>query len=621
MNMELVAKAKSENKYKFSQYLRTRNVLSVSFNPKDSSKLYYIDNTRGKFDLWRQNMPGSYPIQLTHSTEWSVNGFGLSENGEHILLSAMYQGNEKHQLFLIPEQGGAPKRITPDKEKLYFPAYGGQLGEKRLVMTTNHHGPTMDVCVLNLETQEVEQLTASDRNMAADAVSPDKKKIAITEAISNTIQKIYLFDMEDKKLEILTPDEGEVSYQFAQWKNDSSGFYMRTNKNRDYHGIADYDLATRKWEYILKPDWNVGGYSVSKDGKWATWVTNENGYGKMSLKNLTQNKLIDLDAGQQGVAVVEGFSKDSKYLCYGYTDSTKVRDIHVLNLENMEEKVLTKNMLGGIDPEDMIRPELVSFKNEHGMEIPAFLYRPKGANESTPIVLSIHGGPEAQERPVYNYNGYYQILLSLGIGILAPNIRGSTGYTKEYQKMIHRKWADISYDIEACMKYLRSLNWVQKDNIGIFGGSFGGYATLFAIAKMAHLNWKFAVDICGPSNLITFVASVPDFWKPVMKSWIGDAVEDEEMLKENSPINFIENINTNLMIAQGSNDPRVVQAESDQIVEKLKKRGVNVTYEVYEDEGHGFVKNENRDDFFKKSVEFIYKSVFDKEIDLSSDDL
>ncbi|MGC9781191.1 MAG: S9 family peptidase [Candidatus Heimdallarchaeota archaeon] len=228
-------------------------------------------------------------------------------------------------------------------------------------------------------------------------------------------------------------------------------------------------------------------------------------------------------------------------------------------------------MLGSIDPQDMVKPDLVKIKGTTGLEFSGFLYKPKiEGKQKIPIILLIHGGPDSQERA--NYDSLKQILLSLGIGVLAPNIRGSTGYGQSFQKLIHRKFGAIKGDIEGCVNYLRSLNWVDTNNIGIVAGSFGGYATLFAITKLYHLNWKLAVDLCGPSNLINFTKNVPKYWKPFMKSWIGDPIEDKEMLEEISPINYVDQIRCeNILIGQCANDPRINQIESDQIVEKIKE--------------------------------------------------
>ena len=208
-----------------------------------------------------------------------------------------------------------------------------------------------------------------------------------------------------------------------------------------------------------------------------------------------------------------------------------------------------------------------------------------------PVVLSIHGGPESQERA--NYSGYYQYLLSRGIGILAPNVRGSTGYGKTYQKLIHHDWGGAELgDFKAAAEYLRGLDWVDPDRLGVYGGSFGGFATLSCVSRLPEY-WAAAVDIVGPSNLVTFARAVPPTWRRMMAKWVGDPETEAEFLMERSPITYVDQIRAPLFVIQGANDPRVVQGESDQIVARLRERGVDVRYDVYEDEGHGFTKRTN----------------------------
>jgi dipeptidyl aminopeptidase/acylaminoacyl peptidase len=189
--------------------------------------------------------------------------------------------------------------------------------------------------------------------------------------------------------------------------------------------------------------------------------------------------------------------------------------------------------------------------------------------------------------------------------VLATNIRGSTGYGKSYQKLIHRDWGGAELkDMEHAAIYLQSLSWVDPDRLGVFGGSFGGFATLSCVARLPQY-WAAAVDIVGPSNLVTFVKAVPPAWKRMMKAWVGDPDEDAEMLREPSPITYIENIRAPLLIIQGANDPRVVKPESDQMVERLRELGRPVEYMVFEDEGHGFTKTANALKAFKATAEWL----------------
>ncbi len=267
-------------------------------------------------------------------------------------------------------------------------------------------------------------------------------------------------------------------------------------------------------------------------------------------------------------------------------------------------------MSGGVRSEDLISPELVEFQS-FDRKIPAWFYRPEGKGPF-PCVLSIHGGPEYQEMP--NYYHFYQYLLQAGIAVLAPNIRGSTGYGKAYMRLIHRDWGGGELrDIEAAAQFLQNHPDVDKERIGIYGGSFGGFAVLSAVTRLPDL-WRAAADVCGPSNLVTFLKSVPEFWKPIMKEWLGDITDakDREFLLKRSPITYIDQAKVPILIIQGANDPRVVKGESDQMVDALRKKGVIVEYIVFEDEGHGFLKTENAIRAWKKAAHFFFEHLLEQ---------
>jgi dipeptidyl aminopeptidase/acylaminoacyl peptidase len=254
----------------------------------------------------------------------------------------------------------------------------------------------------------------------------------------------------------------------------------------------------------------------------------------------------------------------------------------------------------------MIEPDVVSYRTHDGRAISAFLYRPHGPGPF-PAVLSIHGGPQAQERPTYAYAGLYQYLLSRGIAVFAPNVRGSSGYGTPFQKLILRDWGGAELgDFEQAHAYLSTLEWVDADRIAVFGASFGGFAVLSCLSRLPDL-WAAGVDIVGPSNLVTLTRSAPPTWRRMMTDWIGDPDTEQEFLLSRSPITYADDITAPLYVIQGANDPRVKRAESDQIVQRLRDRGVQVTYDVYDDEGHGFTRRANEAKALSDSAEFLIR--------------
>jgi dipeptidyl aminopeptidase/acylaminoacyl peptidase len=271
--------------------------------------------------------------------------------------------------------------------------------------------------------------------------------------------------------------------------------------------------------------------------------------------------------------------------------------------ESGEARPVTESRIGGLREGDLADVELISYPTFDDRQVPAWLYRPATNGAKVPVVLAIHGGPEAQERPLYN--PLYQYLVSRGIGVLATNIRGSTGYGKSYQRLIQRDWGggDLK-DWDHAVKWLRAQDWVDAERIGVWGGSYGGFAVLTCVTRLPDY-WAAAVDIFGPSNLITFAKAVPPTWRRMMKRFVGDPEEDADLLRERSPLTYIDDAKTPLLVIQGAKDPRVVQPESDQLVEKLRSLGRDVEYIVFEDEGHGFTKRQNELKAYRSSAEWL----------------
>jgi dipeptidyl aminopeptidase/acylaminoacyl peptidase len=420
-----------------------------------------------------------------------------------------------------------------------------------------------------------------------------------------------LLDRQTNTVTNTTAHEGETLFFPGAWAHDDSGFYLVTNKGREFTGLAFYKLADKKWDWVETPDHDIENVAVSKDGRLLLWVVNENGASKLYGRDLTTGQALKMPNLPTGVIDNIDLNPDGTRAALIYTNSGEAANLYEIDLKTGDMIALGQSMIGGIDLSEMIVPESVEYKTHDGRMIPAWLYRPKG-NGQFPVILSIHGGPEAQERPRYMYNGLYQYLLNRGFGILAPNIRGSTGYGISYQKLIHRDWGGAELkDIEYAAKYLQSLDWVDKNRIAVYGGSFGGFATLSAATRLPDY-WALAIDLVGPSNLLTFVNSVPPHWRSVMKSWVGDAEEDHDMLVERSPITYVDQIRVPMLVIQGAKDPRVNKAESDQMVERIRKNGGDVRYYVDENEGHGATRRENAIKWYKMIAEYVEEYLLDE---------
>ena len=583
----------------FARYYAVRTHIGpIAFAP-DLTQVAYITNTSGQFNIWRQGINGGWPSQVTTFEDESARSLIWAPNGD-IIAAADHAGGEQYDIFTIPATGGVVRYLTSQPDAQYELSEEGLSPDGRyLVYSGNDRSPTDgDVLIRDMQTGETRRALANGHYNVAINWSPDGRYVTVMDIRSNTDMRLWLLEAATGEARELLPHDDECYLAPGPWLPDSSGLYLITDRGSEFKGIARYMLADDAMEWVLTPEWDVEQVVLSADGRRLLWTLNESGRSQLHLRD---NDQASLRVSGLPIGVIEymKLSPDGQTLALRINSATAPAEVYILTLgavgmvSTPHLRRLTFGMLGGLTPAELVAPELTHYRTFDGREIPAWIYRPRGASESNPapLVLSIHGGPEAQER--VEYRALYQFLLSRGIGVLAPNIRGSTGYGKAYQKLIHRDWGGAELkDIQAAADYARSLSWVNPRRLGVYGGSFGGFATLSAVTRLPDY-WAAAVDIVGPSNLLTFVRSVPPTWRRMMAAWVGDPDADADLLRERSPITYVEQTRAPLLVLQGANDPRVVKAESDQMVETLRGLGREVEYVIFPDEGHGFTKRIN----------------------------
>ncbi len=589
----------------FSQYAATRRYQPTLALTPEGNEVVYSTNVSGQFNLWRQPATGGYARQLTLFEDQTVRYVACSPDGQTLVFSADRAGDEFTRIYRLPITGGSPvelfgrENVQADLAASPFSPSGSDI----LISANDRVETDMDIIIRDLRGVESGRPLADGQLNEALNWSPDGTKIAYMQTHSNMDVRAGVIDLGSGSSRILTPAPvGEdATFIPGPWAADSSGFFVRTDEGRDFTGLALLDAASGERRPIAMPDWDVERVATAAGGRYLAVVVNEDGVSRLEVHDLgegsvpagplTEATAVSLPEVPPGVIGTLVGANDAPVLTFLLSRPDSAPEVFTLDIASRTLTQLTESMLGGIDPATMIRPELIRFETHDGLHVPAWLYRPAGPGPF-PVVLSIHGGPEAQERANYGV-GLYQYLLSRGIGVMAPNVRGSTGYGKSYQKRIHHDWGGAELeDFRAAAEYLRGLEWVDGDHLGVYGGSFGGFATLSCVSRLPEY-WAAAVDIVGPSNLVTFAKAVPPTWRRMMAAWVGDPETEVDFLMERSPITYVDQIRAPLFVIQGANDPRVVKPESDQIVERLRERGVDVTYDVYDDEGHGFTKRSN----------------------------
>jgi dipeptidyl aminopeptidase/acylaminoacyl peptidase len=606
-----VAIAKTHKLPLFEQYFAVRRFSSALAFTADGGNVLFASNISGQFNLWRVSVEGGWPDQLTGFTDHTVRGVAVSRTDGRLLVFADHDGDEFHQLYMIDADGGWPEQLTNKPQVQHFiGADAWSPDGTRFAYTANARKPTdMETWIRDAETGETRPVFGEGMFSFPFAWSPDGSKVLAIDFRNNSDSSIHLIDVDAAESRELTPHEDEALFLPGAWAPDGSGFYLATDEGSEFRGLAFYDLSTDRYEFVEEPTHDIEDLRASADRRVLAWLVNEDGYDRLRLRDLETGRDLpapELPEGARphltGAEPPIAVSPDGSHVALIVSCPRRPPDVWVVETETGRSRPVTDSRIGGLREDDLVDVELVSYPSFDGRDIPAWLYRPD-VDGKAPFVLSIHGGPEAQEKPVYQ--PVYQYLLSRGIGVLATNIRGSTGYGKTYQRLVQRDWGggDMQ-DWEHAVKWLREQDWVDPDRIGVFGGSYGGFAVLTCVTRLQDY-WAAAVDIFGPSNLVTFAKAVPPTWKRFIARFVGDPETEAEFLMERSPITYVENVKTPLLVIQGATDPRVVKGESDQMVEKLRSLGRTVEYVVFDDEGHGFTKRPNELKAYRLTVEWL----------------
>jgi dipeptidyl aminopeptidase/acylaminoacyl peptidase len=562
---------------------------------QDASAVVYSTNGSGRFNLWIHPLGGK-ARRLTGFSRRSVRQARFSPDGRTIVFTADLDGDEQHQVFLIDAAGGLPRPVTDAKAQFNLPARPFAPDGSRIAYAGNDRDPGVQDLIITDLASGLDVRLVPEPGMIAEPAgfAPDGARLLVWAMRGNDDTDLYLTEpgRGDAGLRCVTGSvDGEV-HQSGPWAADGSGFHEITDAGRDRRVLAFRDLLSGRVETVSDPAWDAEEVVCSRDGTTLVWTLNTDGVSELVARR--HGVLVPAPAIPAGQISSLSVSGDGRRVAFLLDSAVRPADVCVADLDTGEFAFLTDSRppalaSGAISP---IAPEAVRFPTHDGRDVPALLYRPAGPGPF-PVVLSIHGGPEAQERPVYRYAGLYQYLLSAGIGVLAPNVRGSTGYGSAYQKLIHRDWggADLG-DFEHAAEFLTTLPWVDATRLAVFGASYGGFAALSCLARLPAY-WAAGVSVVGPSNLATFAAAVPPTWRPLMARWIGDPLADADFLASRSPLTYADRITAPLFVIHGARDPRVAMAESQQVVDSLRARGVPVRFDVYEDEGHGFTDRDN----------------------------
>lgn len=607
--------------YSIEQFYKNTNVSGGSFS-SDGSKLLVSSNETGIYNLFEIPIDGSTAKQLTSSEKESFFGLAYFPNSDKVLLSYDQGGDENNHIYMRDEEGTITDLTPFEGARAGF--WGWDRDEKSFYYQCNKRNPKfMDLYQIGMESIEKGDFTAkllyeNNDGMNVSAKSKNNRYLALTQSITTNNNEMYLYDRKSGKKLHISEHSGDATYNPQFFSLDHKYLYYLSNEDSDFVYLNKYDIESGEKEMVFKADWDVWYAYDSYNEKYRIIGINEDGKTNVKMIDLASNQEVKLPEIKGGDIKSVGLTKDEKRVRLVVGTSVSPNNIYVFDMGDTEVKKLTETLNPEIDPANLVEAKVVRYESFDGVQIPAIYYQPKiaVADRKVPAVVWVHGGPGGQSR--VSYFSLIQFMVNHGYAVLAVNNRGSSGYGKEFYAMDDKKHGDV--DLKDCIwakKFLASTGVVDETKIGIIGGSYGGYMCMAALT-FAPEEFEVGVNIFGVTNWLRTLKSIPPYWESFRKALyaeLGDPTTiDSVALYNKSPLFFADKVTKPLMVLQGANDVRVLQAESDEIVEGVKKNGVPVEYIVFDDEGHGFRKKENEIKGYGQIVVFLDKYLKKEEV-------
>ena len=566
---------------------------SPSFSA-DGTEIAFVSNITGTPQVWRVSALGGWPIQVTSLAD-TVSFATWSPDGKWLAVSAAPGGGMNSQAYLVSPDGLEVKRITPggkETNRMGDWSHDGQL----LALGSNSRSPAaMDAYLYNLSSGKA-QLVAKNNGIGSIVdLDESSEKALLTRLAGRGSNDLYLRDLATKEEILLTPHEGPGSFA-GELAKDGKTVYMASNKDRDMIGFGRLTIADGRASEIKilrgRDDAELSSMALNPEESRIALVWNVAGRSELEVLDLNTGKVHAVDLSADIIGGLD-WSHDGNRLALVASSANATSNIFVLDTTNGQSHQVTFSPHPGVDLDRLVRPELIRYPSHDGLELSGWLYRPPGSGDTPePYVLSFHGGPEGQERPSLRAN--YQALLVQGIGVFAPNIRGSSGFGKNFVNLDNRELRfDANKDIEATARYLVETGIADRARLGIMGGSYGGYAVMVAVTEYPDL-FSAGVNLFGMVNFETFFEHTEPWMAAISGTEYGDPKTQKDLLRKLSPIHKLDGVRTPLLVLHGKNDTNVPVVEAEQVVDNLKARNVPVKYILFPDEGHGFRKAKNR---------------------------
>jgi dipeptidyl aminopeptidase/acylaminoacyl peptidase len=562
----------------------------------------------------------SFPLgarkQLTFFTDAPSGASYQPMTGNYFVFSKDIGGGEFNQNYRYDLASGEVTLLTDGKSKNSRGVWSNR-GDRMVYTSTRRTGKDSDFYIIDPANPASNRLLAELEGGGWYPLdwSPDDRQIVATQYLSANESYLWMFDTTSGERTLLTPKGKEpISYSTAVFSKDGKGLYVVSDRESEFQRLAYFDLARKTYTYLTKNiPWDVGEVDLSHDGKRLAFVTNEDGTSVLHLMETASRK--ELPRPKLPIGQISGINwhRNNKDLGFTLVSARSTADVYSLDVTSGKVERWTESETGGINTANFSEPELVRWKSFDGKMISGFLFRPPARySGKRPVIIDIHGGPESQYRPGFlgRYNYY---LNELGVALLFPNVRGSSGYGKTFLKLDNGYLREDSVkDIGALLDWIGTQPYLDSSRILVTGGSYGGYMSL-AVATQYSDRIRASIDIVGISNFVTFLERTEGYRRDLRRVEYGDERDPKmrEFLTNISPLTNAGQIKKPLFVIHGKNDPRVPLNEAEQIVATVRKNGVPVWYLMATDEGHGFSKKENVDFQFYASIMFVKEFLLD----------
>lgn len=599
----------SELRADVGRYLEFRGATFSSWHPQRREMLV-VTRFADTPQLHLVKTPGGARRQLTFLPEPVAGGLFRPKTGGCLVFAQDAGGGEFFQLYRYDLADGKITRLTDGKSR-NTGAHWSRSGQQLAYTSTRRNGKDNDIYAMDPAKPASDRLLlqVNSGGWGVADWSADETKLLLEEYVSANESFIHLLDLKTGTKELLTPKGAEkVAWSGAKFARAGKTFFSTTDHGAEFQRLVEVQVATKTHRVLtVNIPWDVEQFELSPDGSTLAFITNEDGVGVLHLMDAQTGRELKPPKLPLGVPSGLDWHENSRDLAFTLSASKSPSDAWSLDVKTGKLERWTESETGGLNPENFVEPQLVKLKSFDGLPISAFLYRPdpKKFPGPRPVIINIHGGPESQSRPIFQArNNFYSA--ELGVAILYPNVRGSSGYGKTFLALDNGfKREDTVRDIGAILDWIKRDPALDPARVAVAGGSYGGYMSL---ASMTHFSDRLrcGVDVVGISSFLTFLKNTQDYRRDLRRVEYGDE-RDPAMaafLEKISPLTDVKKITRPLFVVQGQNDPRVPVTEAEQMVKAIRGNGGPVWYLMAKDEGHGFAKKKNADFQFLAQILF-----------------